>query len=1073
MPESDSSLKHLMISASAGSGKTYQLARRYAHLLALGADAEGIAAMTFTRKAAGEFFNRILRRLAELAVKPEEAASFFKDAQPPVSADMDYAQMLRRVTRKLHRLRLGTLDSFFAGLTRCFPLELGLPAGARVMQEDETRQAMEEAMESLLERLASEQDRRSLGLLTESFKQATFGSGEKTVDEILQQWAADGIVLWEDSPRYSSEVRGWGEIRAIWPQGLPSLKPLAEVIETVRRDFVPPHEPGKDLLEETLMAVSETMPGMTLPKRVKELLEKLKDIWSELEKDRGELTWMRKKLTLDGAPARSLRQLAQALLVREFLVRAERTRGLAAVTAMLADEYAKQVRSRGRLSYADVQRLLSEAVRLDSPWLGGAGDLWYRLDGRYDHWLLDEFQDTSRSQWAVISALVDEVIQDAGGRRSFFAVGDPKQSIYLWRQAEPDLFSDIQKAYPADGDRGLHEQPLSVSYRSGPAVLEAVNEVFGNRSVLESLLPDGSLKGFAFQTHRASQADLNGHAALLSPLKKEAEEQEGTVEVAAALLRKIEPLKRSLSCAVLVRSNKEATATTETLRQLTGMEVVCESDLHPCTDNAVNLALLSILQLAAHPADKQALEHLKMTPLWPLLTAEERSWRWRITEVQRLVHTEGFAAFMEAWVEVLHGVLPEMDAFHSRRLSQMADIAAEFDAEGSRDVDAFIRFARNYPLRVRGPLQAIQVMTVHASKGLEFDVIILPKLDGDAMDKLRREELMVSRDQHGLRWVLQTPPRVYAELDATLGAEMKEAKRRGAFESLCRLYVAMTRAKRGLYMIIEPRKKSATAIKESALLRAALAEESEPELEAAWCVEWETGDPQWFISAERQLAEIPGVIALRQPLGPLLRETQPMPRRRTPSGEESFNVPGSVLFSEGREPGRRLGTLVHELFAEVIWQEPWENITNRWLEKALLIPDDLSAGVETPEGKAWRMVQSVLASMAGQAVFQPVPRPMQLWRERPFDLVMDGEWVSGIFDRVHLTRDAEGRCTGAWIIDFKTDEIAHEDALAAKLAGYAPQIALYREALQKLTGLAAASIRCSLLFTRQERLVDL
>jgi ATP-dependent exoDNAse (exonuclease V) beta subunit len=81
--------------------------------------------------------------------------------------------------------------------------------------------------------------------------------------------------------------------------------------------------------------------------------------------------------------------------------------------------------------------------------------------------------------------------------------------------------------------------------------------------------------------------------------------------------------------------------------------------------------------------------------------------------------------------------------------------------------------------------------------------------------------------------------------------------------------------------------------------------------------------------------------------------------------------------------------------------------------------------------------------------------------------------VSGIFDRVHLTRAADGRCISAWIIDFKTDEIAHEEALAGKLAGYAPQIALYREALEKLTGLKAASIRCSLLFTRLERLVDL
>lgn len=1074
MPVTEASLKHLMISASAGSGKTYQLARRYAHLLTLGAEAEGIAAMTFTRKAAGEFFNRILRRLAELAAHPETAPGFFKDSEPPVPADTNYAQLLRRVTRRLHRLRLGTLDSFFAGMTRCFPLELGLPAGARVMQEDEARQALEEAMEALLEHLYSGEDRRGLHLLTEAYKQATFGAGEKTVDETMQKWAAAGVMLWEDSRGEMTNVeclRGWGELRAIWPNGLPPVKPLADAVAEVRAHFIPPHEPGKDLLEETLQAVLETSPGMTLPKRVKELLEKLADQWPELQKDRGELMWMRKKLPLDGAPARALLGLAEALMLREFVVRAERTRGLAAVTAMLADQYAQRVRSRGRLSFADVQRLLANAVREDSPWLGGRGDLWYRMDGRHDHWLLDEFQDTSRTQWQVVGDLVDEVIQDAEGQRSFFAVGDPKQSIYLWRQAEPDLFDDILRAYPADGARGLHQQPLSVSYRSAPAVLDAVNAVFGNKSVIESKLPPGSLKGFSFQNHVASQKDLIGHAALLSPLKSEGDEQDGAVQVAAALLREIEPLKRGLSCAVLVRQNNDATEMTEQFRHLTGMEVVCESKQHPCTDNVVTLALLSVLQLAVHPGDTQAVEHLKMTPLWPELTAEGKSWRYCIANVQRIVQEQGFTAFMKEWSPIIHAALPELDVFHARRLTQMTDIAMEFDMTGNRDLDAFIRCAREYPLRVRGSQNAIQVMTVHASKGLEFDIVILPDLDGDAMDKLRRDDLMVSRDRDGVRWVLQTPLRVYAELDATLKAELEESRRRGAFESLCRLYVAMTRAKRGLYLITEPAAQKASAIKESVLLRATL--DASPVAQESWCCEWETGDAGWYLPEQRVVESLPPVITLQAQLGPLLQETQPMPRRRTPSGEESFKVKGSVLFSAGREPGRRLGTRVHELFAEVAWLESLETLTQRWLTKGLLTQDDLSASSTTPESLACRMVCAVLGSAAGASVFQSASTHIQLWRERPFDLVMDGEWVSGIFDRVHLERDAAGRYSSAWIIDFKTDDVGSDEALQEKLAGYAPQISLYRTAIMKLTGLAAEQIQCSLLFTRLERLIEL
>jgi ATP-dependent exoDNAse (exonuclease V) beta subunit len=1064
-----SSLQHLLINASAGSGKTYQLARRYAQLLTLGACPEGIAAMTFTRKAAGEFFNRILRRLAELARHPDTAAAFFEGVEPPPLTSTDYRLLLRKVTRSLQKLRLGTLDSFFAGMVRCFPLELGLAAGARVMQEDETALARAEALDALLADLHADEDRHALQMLTEAYKQATFGAGEKSVEATLEQWAREGLELWQDSPEGS-----WGDAERIWQGKLPTVKPLAEVVAQVRAAFCPPHDPGKDLLEETLDAVLQTQPGMTLPKRTKELLEKLAEQWPELERGRGELMWMRRRITLDPGAARAWQELAQQLMLREYLVRAQRTRGLAQVTSMLAAHYQRQVRARGRLSFADVQRVLAHAVRERSPWLGFEdGDLWYRLDSRHEHWLLDEFQDTSRTQWQVLAALVDEVIQDREGTRSFFAVGDPKQSIYLWRQAEPGLFQDIQRAYPAQAEGGLHMLPLSQSFRSAQPVLDTVNAVFGDSSCIESLLPAGCLKGFAFQTHTAAKAGLTGHAALLCPTKNEAQPDTDSTTVLAALLQELQPLEHGLSCAVLVRSNKDATELAEALRQQTGMEVVCESDQHPCTDNAITLALLSILQLAAHPSDTQALEHLRMTPLWPLLEKQGQGWRYHISAVQRQILEEGFAAFAESWLGQLRELPLSLDAFHTLRLSQFADIAAEFDAHGSRDVDAFLRHTRDYPLRVRGSPQAIQVMTVHASKGLEFDIVMLPRLDSDAMDQLRREDWLISRDAQGVRWVLQTPLRVFAEFDPCIQAELTEAKRRGAFESLCRLYVAMTRAKRALYLIVEPKKKSATAVRESTLLRAALGDQSRAESPSPlYEVEWQTGDPSWHLRETRKPSTEAPTLVLQEPLGEILRRTQPMPRRRTPSGEESFRVKGAVLFSAGREPGRRLGTCVHELFSDIEWLPEMSTLDSRWLAARRLSPDDMNSDADTTEAMAYRLVKAVCDSEAGRAVFLPSSRQAEVWRERPFDLIMAGEWISGVFDRVIVDRDTDGRPVSAWIVDYKTDEVSSEAAIQEKIVGYAPQLALYRRAVARLTGVSLENIRTSLLLVRACRLVE-
>ena len=1082
-------LTHLLISASAGAGKTYQLVQRYLHLLALGEDAEGIAAMTFTRKAAGEFFSRILRRLAELAEPGagdrEAAAAYFAGAQPPVKELPDFQAILRRVTRRMHRLRLGTMDSFFAIMAACFPLELALPAGARVMDEDEARQARREALDALLERLYVEDAKAAHAALLEAYKQATFGAEEKSVDASLQDWAAGGLALWEEcgmGGRDAAEC--WGRPGRIWPRGAAvhqPLAPMAEVIEEARAAFRPNNKKGEEMLEELLEQALLTVPGLAPPKRVAFFLDKCHGVWSDLKAGRAELAWG-KKIEVSGAAARALVRLAEALMAREFLVRGNRTRGLAGLMALFAAEYEQRVRSRGRLSFADVQRLLSVAAAGGSPWGAGGNDLWFRMDGRYQHWLLDEFQDTSRAQWRVISGLVDEVMQDAEGRRSFFAVGDPKQSIYLWRQAEPGLFADVLTAYPARAGGGLHQRPLSKSYRSAQPVLDAVNEVFGARAGLEALLPHGSLDGFAFEPHEASQTHLTGCAALLSPpLAGQKDEQITTVEAAAALLRRLQPLRRGLSCALLVRQNKDARAVTEELRLLTDMEIVCESDQHPCTDNAVTLALVSLLSLAAHPADSQAEQHLRMTPLWAEINGHEHGWKYEITVIQSLIYEKGFAAFMEAWSPRVWRAHPEMDAFHARRMAQMGDIAAEFDGMGNRDIDAFIEFAREYPLRTRGAGRAIQVMTVHAAKGLEFDIVILPKLDDRAMNEARADDLLVRRDAEGVvQWVLQTPPKAYSYLDETLNAELVETERRMAFESLCRLYVAMTRAKRALYLIADVPPKEANALKESKLLREQLGAQA-GSASGTWdeggapfaVIEWETGQPLWYEDCAVVPVPMGEAAPVHEALGPLLRATQPMPRRRTPSGEETFRVKGSVFFSEGREIGRNLGTLVHALFAEVAYVDrsspSWaDDVARLWWSKGLI---GASAESDPAEAKAFQMVSEVLQSPDCEEAFRPLKGNALLWREKPFDLMLDGEWVSGIFDRVMLATDGQGKVTASWIIDFKTDDVPDATALAAKVAGYKPQLELYRQALARLTGLDQAAIRMSLLFTRAVRLV--
>ena len=1063
---SSSSIPHILFSASAGSGKTYQLVRRYVQLLMLGQAPESISAMTFTRKAAGEFFNRILRTLAELSPLEEaRARSFLSGLEPLPETLPERTALLRELSRRIHRLRLGTMDSFFAQVTTCFPLELGLPLGARVMAEDEAKQSAVDALEALLDRIYLESEDGAARTVLEAFKQGTFGAEEKSAQASLLDWIESGHEVWLDSGG-----KGWGDLNALRTGAAAALgeaRPVPEILADLRKHFPKTTAKGDTMLEELEVEAAAFEPGVSPSGRVKFFFDKCQDAWDALLQGEAEIAWG-KKVTLEKQAASAAVELVQALLGKDLAVRAERTRGRAQVLATYEQEYARRVRGSGRLSFGDVQRLLADQAGSTRDWMTGENaDLWYRMDGRFDHWLLDEFQDTSAIQWRVLRGLVDEVMQDDSGGRSFFAVGDPKQSIYLWREAMPGLFEEVLHDYPyqEEDGQGLRQKGLSQSWRSAKPVLDAVNQVFGDAEALEALLP-GSLEGWSFEPHVPAKPELEGACMLLSPGPGEGD---STEQVIASLLAELNPVDHSLSCAILVRSNKEARGLTEVLRvdpRLSAMEVVCESDQNPATDNAATLALLSLLQWSAHPDDTMAREHLRMTPLWPAIELEGQGPEITAARVRRAIDGGGFTGWLQEWLPKMEAHV-ELDAFHRHRLDQFAEIVAEFDAGGSRDVDAFVRFARDKPVRERGASGAIQVMTIHASKGLEFDVVIVTQLGGNGMNVTRPDELLKHRSHGRVEWVLEAPTKTMARFNDVLRHELEEQSRLQGFESLCRMYVAMTRAKHGLYLVADTAPKGGTAVNAARLLRERLGQEDET-LELAGHevrLEWETGNRDWYASKRspsKTGKSSTGSETDAPPLGELLQSLQPIARRRTPSGEEAFRVTGAQLFGEGREPGRKLGSLVHLLLSRLQWRDDsldLETLRDQWTQAGDLTLDD------PVSSEAMQHVERALKT----SLFDVPDGSTLIWRERSFDLIIKGEWISGIFDRVELRLSEAGTPVSARIIDFKTDDAPTEEAFLDKVDGYRPQLRLYREAVSRLTGLPEQEIELCLLFTRTGR----
>ena len=166
-----------MIRASAGTGKTYQLTNRFIKLLLCGVPAERIIALTFTRKAAGEFFEGILTKLAKAADDSKEAKQLAKEIGMKDTKPAAFREALRRLVDGMGRLSLGTIDGFFHRVLAMFSLEFGLGGEFEMMSEFEKQQARLHVLEMLLDENAARQAGRES--LIETYRLSTAGKDER------------------------------------------------------------------------------------------------------------------------------------------------------------------------------------------------------------------------------------------------------------------------------------------------------------------------------------------------------------------------------------------------------------------------------------------------------------------------------------------------------------------------------------------------------------------------------------------------------------------------------------------------------------------------------------------------------------------------------------------------------------------------------------------------------------------------------------------------------------------------------------------------------------------------------
>ena len=800
-----------VIVAAAGTGKTHALTTRLLRLLALGVKPDAIIALTFTRKAAGEFAAVVFRRLALAAHGEDAATTLARELGIDGGSAFFFRGMLAGVVDAMDRLQFRTFDAFFQRVIGAMPFDLGLPGGLRMLDEFETIEMRNRVLSRLL---AAGSDAAAQEALLAAYRDATWGAEEKGLRRRLERFIEDShgrFLECRDSGR-------WGDAAVIWPGGSSSLYlklDPADALEIER--WAQPRDGEIFRSLESIAASAQTWrPGMKLPagRVFEQLLEQL-----ALDTDTLSLTYRRKEIELDASIAPAVRRLVGGFIGESLQRHLRITAGIRRVLEPFDAAYHDEVRLTGRLAFADVVEMLRLVPALD--WQS-------RLDARLDHWLFDEFQDTSLQQWAVVGNLVDEVLQDDSGRRSAFFVGDPKQSIYRWRGGEHRLLEQILVRY---GDRILVRE-LVKSYRSDPAVIELVNRYGDVAADAANGLPAEVSREWRrfWKTHESAAPERRGHAAVrLLGSKDELPDR------VLAEIERIDPVRRGLTCAVLTRDNDAARELAASLRERGFLRVAAETDEQIATDAPVNRCLLALIAAVAHPADSASRALVEMSPLRAGIPAG--GWPEFRERFFARVTSNGLAATLLA-------CLPEgaaLDEFSQQRLRLLLGLARGHDAAGG-GLDEFLKLAMTHGRRQSASPASVQILTIHRSKGLGFDVVMLPVFDTARMDAASRGAFLARRSGAlETEWLLHRPAGVVSESDPVLREAQRQQVEDGAYDELCVWYVGLTRAKHALHVFTVPPGKSGGASPVAFLHRAAGA--GEP---AADGTLWESGDPEWF-----------------------------------------------------------------------------------------------------------------------------------------------------------------------------------------------------------------------------------
>ena len=912
-----------ILKASAGSGKTYALALEYIRLVVSSDKADAyrhVLAVTFTNKATEEMKSRILKELAVLAKDPE-TSPYYEELLKVADKDTLQRRASAQLSGILHdysSFAVSTIDRFFQQTLRAFSREIGQYASYQVQLD--RKALVDESVDRVLDSL-TEEDRTLLDWLTRGVKEDLESGRGLSLESRLQEVGESLQTLPEGQisfPRERLETlhKHCKQLQEAFPRR--AEEAAKKVLQVLKDHGISPEESNRGFLK-ALYNYLDPEPRS----QVKDLTPAFRNNASDSAK------WFAKskdalRLELEGSLEGPLDAFC-ALFDQPYKeYRTARIIQGQLYSLGVADElrqaFVQIQKEKNVLSLEDSNTILHGIIDgTETPFI------YEKLGVRFEDFLLDEYQDTSRIQWENFSPLLHNA--DASGFPSL-VVGDVKQSIYRWRGSDWDLLgSRLQKEFGLP-DKGV--KALDQNFRTCRTIVDFNNRFFGFAA--EQL--DKALGGpvvsplYADVAQKACFKDSH-------PGWVEVRFTEEQMEEILSTLRDLEKQGAQWGdVAILVRDNRSGADIAARLIQ-EDIPVVSDDSLFVKTSVTVR-RLVSQMSLCDKPdnPEKPSVAGFLAGSL----------------EVQIPEHFHSLTDLAEGLLRDLREADPSRFQAEVPYIQSFMDYLQDWVATGGNNLGAFLRAWEDADPKIASPRteSSVRIMTVHKAKGLEFPFVIFPFAEKVGLYKNTQ------------KWCASGEDVFYVDLGSgsartLFEKDYLEESRLQAVDNINVFYVAMTRPKYGLKVIAAPPSQS--------FLKALSGGEVSSWSNLANLLyafvggsDFQAGDPYPFDTLERE-ADDSKLLETGYPSYPAGTGSR---LKFSPEAADYFGEDGSF----GPEASRRIrGNVLHRILSDV------------------LVPEDIPAAVEAAvrrgelpsalREETLTLLQERLDSVSGRGWFAP------------------------------------------------------------------------------------------------------